>query len=139
AVSRQREYLADATAADLLRDPQSMVNALRRLDQDPTSLKRFEAATAHLWFEEPNDTRGRGQEAKFARRFATHPTMAQRIERLASLNAGTVRTDAPLPPRPDARMDRPDAPPPGTPPVDLPPPGGGWPPPGGAWPPPGGR
>ncbi len=35
AVSRQREYLADATAADLLRDPQSMVNALRRLDAGP--------------------------------------------------------------------------------------------------------
>jgi hypothetical protein len=34
AVSRQREYLADATAAEVLRDPQSMVNALRRIDDD---------------------------------------------------------------------------------------------------------
>jgi heat shock protein HtpX len=131
AVSRQREYLADATAADLLRDPQSMVNALRRLDADPTSLQRFEAATAHLWFEEPNDTTGQGQEAKLARRFATHPSIHERIERLASLNAGTVRTDAPLPPRPDAGRPPPpppqsggDLPPPGpgTPRADLPPP-----------------
>jgi heat shock protein HtpX len=120
AVSRQREYLADATAADLLRDPQSMVNALRRLDADPTSLQRFEAATAHLWFEEPNDTGGRGQEARLARRFATHPSIGERIDRLASLNAGTVRTDAPLPPRPDAGRQPP--PPPGTG-RDLPPPG----------------
>jgi heat shock protein HtpX len=98
AVSRQREYLADATAAEVLRDPQSMVNALRRIDGDRTELRRFEAATAHLWFEEPNETRGQDRTAKLARRFATHPSMEERIERLVRLNAGTVRTDAPLPP-----------------------------------------
>jgi heat shock protein HtpX len=109
AVSRQREFLADATAAEVLRDPQSMVNALRRIDGDRTELARFEAATAHLWFEEPNETRGQDRTAKLARRFATHPSMEDRIERLATLNAGTVRTDAPLAP-----VDRPpgDTPPP---------------------------
>jgi len=101
AVSRQREYLADATAADLLRDPQSMVNALRRIDSDDTNLREFEVATAHLWFEEPNDTDpGHGRAAKMARRFATHPSIGERVERLATLNAGTVQTDAPLPPPP---------------------------------------
>ena len=100
AVSRQREYLADATAADILRDPQSMVNALRRIDGDKTEIKQFEVATAHLWFEEPNDTRGKTQAAKMARRFATHPSIKERIERLATLNAGTVDASAPLPPRP---------------------------------------
>jgi heat shock protein HtpX len=98
AVSRQREYLADATAAEVLRDPQSMVDALRRLEADSTDLGRFEVATAHLWFEEPNATEGRGQAARMARRFATHPTMDQRIERLARLNAGTVDVRRPLPP-----------------------------------------
>lgn len=100
AVSRQREYLADATAADLLRDPQSMVNALRRIDEDHTSLQRFEVATAHLWFEEPNDTTAEDRASKMARRFATHPSIRARVERLATLNAGTVSTDAPLPPPP---------------------------------------
>lgn len=100
AVSRQREYLADASAADLLRDPQSMVNALRRIDQIPTNLQRWEAATAHLWFEEPNETEGGDKAAKLARRFATHPTIKERIERLATLNAGMVSVDGPLPPGP---------------------------------------
>jgi heat shock protein HtpX len=99
AVSRQREYLADATAAQMLRDPQSMVDALRRLDADPTPLTRFESANAHLWFEEPNDLEGRGQAASLARRFATHPTLEQRIARLAQLNAGTVDPDRPLRPK----------------------------------------
>ncbi len=102
AVSRQREYLADATAAQILRDPQSMVDALRRLDEDRTPLTRFEAANAHLWFEEPNDLEGRGQAANLARRFATHPTLEQRIARLAQLNAGTVDPNRPLRPGPSS-------------------------------------
>ncbi len=98
AVSRQREYLADATAAQMLRDPQSMVDALRRLEEDRTPLTRFEAANAHLWFEEPNDLEGRGRAADLARRFATHPTLEQRVARLAQLNAGTVDPERPLRP-----------------------------------------
>lgn len=120
AVSRQREFLADATAADMMRDPQSMVNALRRIDGNHASLSNFEVATAHLWFEEPNDTkankrasRQQARSTKMARRFATHPPMAERIKRLASLNAGTVDANAPLPDPP--RPPRPPAPPTGPP------------------------
>jgi len=112
AVSRQREYLADATAAQILRDPQSMVDALRRLEEDRTPLTRFEAANAHLWFEEPNDLEGSGRAANLARRFATHPTLEQRIARLAQLNAGTVDPQRPL--RPNDRQ--PPGPPPPPPP-----------------------
>ena len=114
AVSRQREYLADATAADLLRDPQSMVNALRRIDGVPHTLQRFDTATAHLWFDEPNET-GRGESeanasharparqrgpSKMAKRFATHPSIPERVQRLSQLNAGAVDPEAPLPPPP---------------------------------------
>jgi heat shock protein HtpX len=99
AVSRQREFLADATAAQMLRDPQSMVDALRRLEQNSSTLQRFEVATSHLWFEEPNDTAGGTQASRFARRFATHPSLRQRVERLAQLNAGTVDPNRPLRPR----------------------------------------
>ena len=111
AVSRQREYLADATAAEVLRDPQSMVDALRRLQHDGTTLHRFEVATAHLWFEEPNATEGRGGAARMARRFATHPSLEDRISRLAQLNAGTVDPDRPLRPY-GPTGDEPPPPPP---------------------------
>jgi heat shock protein HtpX len=121
AVSRQREYLADATAAQILRDPQSMVDALRRLEEDRTPLTRFESANAHLWFEEPNDLEGTGQAASLARRFATHPTLEQRIQRLAQLNAGTVDPQRPLRP-----VDRATPPPP--PPPSPQPPAQPWPP-----------
>lgn len=113
AVSRQREYLADATAAELLRDPQSMVNALRRIDENPTVLKKFDVATAHLWFEEPNAIDGDAKAAKFARRFATHPSIRQRVERLATLNAGMVSLDQPLRPHtPPSNRDDDNPPPP---------------------------
>ena len=136
AVSRQREYLADATAADILRDPQSMANALRRIEQIPHTLRRFEAATAHLWFDEPNETKGKDRAARMARRFATHPTIRERVERLATLNAGMVDVDGPLPPGPSAGQARPggpSTPPPGTPRSGAPPPASpppGFPPPG---------
>lgn len=115
AVSRQREYLADATAAELLRDPQSMVDALRRLEEDRTPLTRFESANAHLWFEEPNDVDAKDRRANLARRFATHPPLTDRIARLAQLNAGTVDPDRPLRP-----VD--GSPPPPPPPASPPPP-----------------
>jgi hypothetical protein len=96
-----------------------MVNALRRIDGDSAVIRNFEVATAHLWFEEPNETRGRGdrrqqRSARMARRFATHPSIKERIERLARLNAGTVRLDAPLPPPAGRSGATPAQPPPGS-------------------------
>jgi heat shock protein HtpX len=95
-----------------------MVDALRRLEDDRTPLTRFESANAHLWFEEPNDLEGAGRPAHLARRFATHPTLEQRIARLAQLNAGTVDPTRPL--RPVDRRTPPPAPPSSPPPAAPP-------------------
>jgi heat shock protein HtpX len=82
AVSRQREYLADATAVEFTRDPSAMISALRRLQAD-TTVVSASRATAHLWIEEPLDLH-----QKMNRAVATHPPLEDRIARLAGLFPG---------------------------------------------------
>ncbi|MGH3441876.1 MAG: M48 family metalloprotease [Nitriliruptorales bacterium] len=83
AVSRQREYLADATSVEFTRDPASMISALERLRDDTTVIGTASRATAHLWIEEPNDLDRRAN-----RRVATHPPLEDRIARLRTLYPG---------------------------------------------------
>ena len=52
-LSRRREYLADASAAEILNDPEAMALALNRLELDTTSVRYADASTAHLWVESP--------------------------------------------------------------------------------------
>ena len=54
-LSRRREFLADAGAAEILSDPEAMALALRRLELDPTTIRYADASTAHLWVESPTD------------------------------------------------------------------------------------
>lgn len=77
AVSRQREYLADATSVELTRDPASMIAALERLRGDTTEIRTATRATAHLWIEEPLSLSRRAN-----RLVATHPPLDDRIDRL---------------------------------------------------------
>jgi heat shock protein HtpX len=81
AVSRQREYLADATAVELTRYPQGLANALRKIDEDPAQLQTANRGTAHLYIANPVK--------KFEDRadsvFASHPPMQDRIRRLEAL------------------------------------------------------
>lgn len=81
AVSRQREYLADATAVELTRYPQGLANALRKIDADPAVLKHANRGTAHLYIANPIK--------KFEERahsaFASHPPIQERIRRLEAL------------------------------------------------------
>jgi heat shock protein HtpX len=81
AVSRQREYLADATAVELTRYPQGLANALRKIDADPAELQSANRGTAHLFIANPIK--------KFADRaesvFASHPPIADRVRRLEAL------------------------------------------------------
>jgi len=80
-LSRRREYLADAGAAEILNDPEAMALALRRLELDSTSIRYADASTAHLWVESPTDrvdSERRGVLA-LSGLFNTHPALADRI------------------------------------------------------------
>lgn len=79
AISRRREYLADATGALTTRYPEGLASALEKLSQTGTTLKRQNASTAHLFFANP--LRGKG----IANLFSTHPPLAERIKRLRSM------------------------------------------------------
>ena len=81
AMSRQREYLADASAVGLTRNPEGLANALARISDDPEVLEVANRATAHLYIVHPIK--------KFEERaqsiFSTHPPIKDRIQRLMSL------------------------------------------------------
>jgi heat shock protein HtpX len=83
-LSRRREYLADATAAELLNDPEAMALALRRLRDDPTTVAHADASVAHLWIESPADRLDtqRSGELRLASWFNTHPPIEARIAAL---------------------------------------------------------
>ena len=82
AVSRQREYLADASGALLTRYPEGLARALEKIQQDNLPMKNPSAATAHLYISSPF----RGGRM-FANLFSTHPPLEERIKRLREMTA----------------------------------------------------
>ena len=81
AASRQREYLADAGAVELTRDPDSMISALRKLGADREVLEVANRATAHLYIVQPI----KSWEKRAQGLFSTHPPLDDRISRLERL------------------------------------------------------
>src|SRR6516165_4505762 len=81
AVSRQREYLADASGVELTRNPLSLANALRKIDADPHDLKTANRGTAHLYIANPI----KQFEQRANSIFASHPPIKERIARLEAL------------------------------------------------------
>lgn len=76
AISRQREYLADASGAMTTRDPEGLAIALEKLEQYSRPMKRQDQATAHLFFNNPL------KKGFFSGLFSTHPPLEARIARL---------------------------------------------------------
>lgn len=76
AISRQREYLADATGALTTRHPEGLARALQKLGEYSKPLKRQQASMAHLWMADPM------QPGVIDRMFQTHPPIPNRIKRL---------------------------------------------------------
>lgn len=80
AVSRQREYLADATGAMTTRHPEGLASALTKIGHYGSSLKRQNSSTAHLFFANP--LKG----ATIAKLFSTHPPVKDRVARLRKMS-----------------------------------------------------
>ncbi|CAI8308601.1 MAG: Protease HtpX [Cellulomonadaceae bacterium TMED98] len=76
AISRQREYLADATGALTTRHPEGLARALQKLGEYSRPLKRQQASMAHLWMADPM------RPGVIDRMFQTHPPIPDRIKRL---------------------------------------------------------
>jgi heat shock protein HtpX len=87
AVSRQREYLADASGALLTRFPEGLARALEKIDADQEPLEAANKATAHLYIANPLKNR-HDSIGWFAGLFNTHPPVAERVKRLRELNLG---------------------------------------------------
>jgi len=84
AVSRQREYLADANAALMTRYPEGLASALEKISRNPGEMKAANRATEHLYIVSPiKNLRDREQKKKSL--FSTHPPVADRIRRLREM------------------------------------------------------
>ena len=79
AVSRQREYLADATSAMTTRHPDALASALAKLGEYGRPMKKQNTSMAHLWISDPL------KPGVMSKLFATHPPVADRIERLQTM------------------------------------------------------
>jgi heat shock protein HtpX len=84
AVSRQREYLADAQGAMLTRYPPGLASALRKIAASPAAMRSANNATAHLWLNQPSRVEGDKMGA-LEKLFNTHPPIADRIKRLEEM------------------------------------------------------
>ncbi|MBI4133215.1 M48 family metalloprotease, partial [Candidatus Uhrbacteria bacterium] len=82
AVSRKREYLADASGALLTRYPEGLARALEKISARPERLARANHATAHLFISDPFGVRAR---RLFGRLFGTHPPVEDRIKTLRAM------------------------------------------------------
>jgi heat shock protein HtpX len=85
AVSRQREYLADASSVEFTRNPRALLRALEHIAKIESPLKQGTAGTGHLFIVNPREGLRQDDEGFFANLFSTHPPLSKRIARLQAL------------------------------------------------------
>ena len=81
AVSRQREYLADASGAQMTRYPDGLASALRKLGEYGRPMRKANSAMAHMYINDPI------KPGMVERLFSTHPPLPKRIERLKQIGS----------------------------------------------------
>lgn len=85
AMSRNREYLADASGVQLTRYPPGLISALEKLRDDHAVVHHATKATAQMWIEQPLETDKKKPGSKFNNLFDTHPPLEDRIARLQEM------------------------------------------------------
>ena len=79
AISRKREFLADASAIEMTRNPDGLISALQKIALDPDVLETANKSTAHMYISNPFKD-------KMSDLFSTHPSTEKRIEALRHIN-----------------------------------------------------
>ncbi len=85
ALSRRREYLADASAVELTRNPDGLISALKKLDSDPNELNTANNSTAYMYIVSPFKANAKDGKKKKTSLFSTHPSIDDRIEAIKNL------------------------------------------------------
>ena len=85
ALSRKREFLADATAVEFTRNPDGLISALEKLENDPNELETANSATANMYIINPFKKNGDKGKRKTSSLWSTHPSTADRIEALRNI------------------------------------------------------
>lgn len=84
AISRKREYLADATAVEFTRNPDGLISALQKLEADNNELRTASNSTAHMYIVNPFKKEANDKKKK-RNIWSTHPSTEDRIEALKNL------------------------------------------------------
>ena len=85
ALSRKREFLADATAVEFTRNPDGLISALQKLENDPNQLETANSATANMYIVNPFKKNTKEGKKKTSSIWSTHPSTQDRIEALRNL------------------------------------------------------
>lgn len=85
AISRRREFMADAGAVSITRQPSGMISALKKIAGDHEPLEVANKATAHLYFESPFKDKSKSAVGWFSGLFNTHPPVEERIKALEQM------------------------------------------------------
>ncbi len=97
AISRNREYLADATSAELTRNPAALASALDKIESAEAPTKSMKRGTAHLCIADPLGRSANLKEGFLADLFGTHPPMAKRITILKGMAYQQAKATGPQP------------------------------------------
>jgi len=80
AVSRKREFLADATAVQFTRNPDGLISALQKISGDPNELRTANKSTENMYIANPFRNK-----KKSSNLWSTHPSIEDRVEALRNL------------------------------------------------------